>query len=352
MSTGGWAGFHPGQARNRPAAHLPPDKPAPLRYEAPDIAPNSRKSSMTTLVFGHLSPDTDSTGSPIIWAWYLNEIRKEQAEAVLLGEPNTEAAFLLARWDLPKPRIIADVEPGQPVVIVDTNNPAELPKGINGADIRAIIDHHKLVGGLETKGPIEIRMEPLACTATILHKMIGADIAQAPAWIKATILTCILSDTLEFRSPTTTPEDRAVAEALAADLGLSIPDYAAEMFAAKSDVSAFSDAELLRMDSKTYEVGGKTFRVSVLETTSPETVLSRKASLMETMPLVATEDGADQVLLFIVDILNEQSTLLVPNDLVAQVAAKSFGADAGGADTIVLPGVVSRKKQIIPNLAL
>jgi manganese-dependent inorganic pyrophosphatase len=69
---------------------------------------------MTTLVFGHKSPDTDSTGSPILWAWYLNEVKGDAAEAVLLGEPNTEAAFMLERWDLPKPRIIADVEDGQP----------------------------------------------------------------------------------------------------------------------------------------------------------------------------------------------------------------------------------------------
>jgi manganese-dependent inorganic pyrophosphatase len=307
---------------------------------------------MTTLVFGHKSPDTDSTGSPIIWAWYLNEILGETAEAVLLGEPNTEAAFLLQRWELPKPRIIADVAPDQKVVIVDTNNPAELPAGINAADITAIIDHHKLVGGLETKGPIAIRMEPLACTATIMHKMIGTDMDRAPDWIKATILTCILSDTLEFRSPTTTPEDRAVAEALAAELGIDIAGYAAEMFAAKSDVSAFSEAELLRMDSKEYEVGGKQFRVSVLETTSPATVLSRKDALMAAMPGVAAADGADQVLLFVVDILREEATLLVPNALVAQIAAKSFGADTKGQDTVVLPGIMSRKKQIIPNLAL
>jgi hypothetical protein len=129
------------------------------------------------------------------------------------------------------------------------------------------------------------------------------------------MLSCILSDTLEFRSPTTT-DRTGVAEKLAADLGIDIPSYAAEMFAAKSDVSAFSDAELLRMDSKEYEVGGTKFRVSVLETTSPETVLARKDSLMETMPTVAAEDGVDQVLLFVVDILREESTLLIPNDLV------------------------------------
>ncbi len=304
---------------------------------------------MTTLVFGHKSPDTDSTGSPILWSWYLNEIKGEKAEPVLLGEPNTEAAFMLQRWDLPKPRIIADVEADAPVVIVDTNNPAELPASINSADIRTIIDHHKLVGGLETKGPIDITVRPLACTATIMVDMIGDDAAKMPDAVKGAALTCILSDTLEFRSPTTTTHDRAVAEKLAAELGLDVSAYAAEMFAAKSDVSSFSDAELIRMDSKEYEVDGTKFRVSVLETTAPGVVLDRKDSLAASMAAVANEDSVDQVLLFVVDILNEEATLLVPNDLVKSVAEKSFGASVDG-DAVVLPGIMSRKKQIIPNL--
>ncbi|MFC4213690.1 manganese-dependent inorganic pyrophosphatase [Pseudophaeobacter arcticus] len=306
---------------------------------------------MTVQVLGHKSPDTDSTGSPIIWAWYLNEIKGISAEAKLLGEPNTEAAFMLQRWNLDKPEIIADVADDQPVVIVDTNNPAELPANINGADVQAIIDHHKLVGGLETKGPIDITIRPLACTATIMYDLIGDDMAKMPEAIKGAALTCILSDTLEFRSPTTTDHDRAVAEKLAADLGIDIAAYAADMFAAKSDVSSFSDAELLRMDSKEYAVEGTKFRVSVLETTAPAVVLDRQASLMETMTTVATEDGVDQVLLFVVDILNEEATLMVPNDLVKSVAEKSFGVTVEG-DSVVLPGVMSRKKQIIPNLKL
>ncbi|NKX75583.1 manganese-dependent inorganic pyrophosphatase [Rhodobacteraceae bacterium R_SAG3] len=304
---------------------------------------------MTIQVFGHKSPDTDSTGSAIVWAWYLNEVKGEAATPVLLGEPNTEAAFMLKRWGFEKPAIIADVEADAPVVIVDTNNPAELPATINSADIRAIIDHHKLVGGLETKGPIDITVRPLACTATIMHDLMGTDADRMPEDIKGAALTCILSDTLEFRSPTTTPHDRAVAEKLAKDLGLDIADYAAEMFAAKSDVSAFSDAELIRMDSKEYEVDGTKFRVSVLETTAPEIPLGRKDSLMETFKTVQAEDGVDQVLLFVVDILKEEATLLVPNDLVKTVAEKSFGATVEG-DLVVLPGVMSRKKQIIPNL--
>ena len=304
---------------------------------------------MTIQVFGHKSPDTDSTGSPIIWAWYLSEVKGTPAEAKLLGEPNTEAAFMLERWGLDKPAIIDGVKDGDAVVIVDTNNPAELPDGINETDIQAIIDHHKLVGGLETKGPIDITVRPLACTATIMHDLIGDDMGKMPEQVKGAMLTCILSDTLEFRSPTTTDHDKAVAEKLAADLGVGITDLANDMFAAKSDVSSFSEAELLRMDSKEYEVGGKQFRVSVLETTSPKAVLSRKDALMEAMPKVAEEDGADQVLLFVVDILNEEATLLVPNDLVKTVAEKSFDATVD-SDMVVLPGIMSRKKQIIPNL--
>lgn len=306
---------------------------------------------MTTLVFGHKAPDTDSTGSPLIWAWYLNDIKGIPAKAVLLGTPNTEAAFVLKRWGFETPEIITDVEPGQKVVIVDTNNPTELPPSVNKADIQAIIDHHKLAGGLETKGPIDVIIRPLACTATVMHDLMGEDAAKMPDDIKCLMLSCILSDTLEFRSPTTTDHDRAVAEKLALTLGIAIPDYAEEMFAAKSDVSAFSDAELLRMDSKEYTVEGKELRVSVLETTSPKVVLDRKASLMAAMEGVAREDGADQVLLFVIDILREEATLLVPNALVKTIAEKSFGATVTG-DSVVLPGVMSRKKQIIPALTL
>jgi manganese-dependent inorganic pyrophosphatase len=306
---------------------------------------------MVLQVFGHKSPDTDSTGSPIIWAWYLSEIQGIPAQANLLGEPNNEALFMLQHWQLDKPEIISEVAPGAPVVIVDTNNPAELPDVINQADIRAVIDHHKLVGGLETKAPIDITIRPLACTATIMHDLMGADAAKMPRAVKGAMLSCILSDTLAFRSPTTTDHDRALAEALAEELSVNLSEYSAQMFAAKSDVSAFSDVELLRMDSKSFPVGDQTLRVSVLETTAPHVVLARKAALMEAMGPVALEDNVDQVLLFVVDILAEEATLLVPNEAVKSIAEKSFDVCVDG-DSVVLPGVMSRKKQIVPQLTL
>jgi len=306
---------------------------------------------MTTLVFGHKSPDTDSTGSPLIWAWYLNEVKGVDAKPVLLGAPNTEAAFVVEKWGFETPEIISEVAEGQDVVIVDTNNPAELPDAINDANVIAIIDHHKLVGGLETKGPIDITIRPLACTATIMYDLMGDDAAKMPDNIKGAMLSCILSDTLEFRSPTTTDVDKDLAVKLAAELNINLGQYASEMFEAKSDVSAFSDAELLRMDSKEYAVEGTKFRVSVLETTAPKIVLDRKASLLTSMIDVAKEDGVDHVLLFVVDILNEEATMFVQNDVVKTVAEKSFGATVTG-DSVVLPGIMSRKKQIIPNLKL
>ena len=304
---------------------------------------------MTIQVFGHKNPDTDSTGSPLIWAWYLSDIAATPARAVLLGEPSAEAKFVLDHWGVDQPEIISDVAPGAPVVIVDTNNPAELPASVNKAEIRAIIDHHKLTGGLQTLAPIDITMRPLACTATIMHDLMGDDAARMPRAIKGLMLSCILSDTLEFRSPTTTDHDRQLAEALARDLGLDLSAYAAEMFAAKSDVSDLSDADLLRVDAKSFDVDGLTLRVSVLETTAPGPVLARKAGIMDAMAEVAAGDCADEVLMFVVDILNEEATLLLPNDRVRAIAAKSFGAEASG-DTLVLPGVMSRKKQIIPVL--
>lgn len=301
-------------------------------------------------IFGHKSPDTDSTCAPIIWAWYMSEKKNVTTKPYLLGEPNTEAQFVLKHWNVNQPELLGTLTPDDKTYIVDTNNPQELPENINETQIVGIIDHHKLVGGLETSAPIHIVMRPLACTTTIMYEIMDGETKNnLPREIAGLMLSAIISDTLEFRSPTTTETDKEVAKKLADFLDIDIAQYAQKMFEAKSDISRFSDAELLRMDSKKYEVGGKNFRVSVLETTLPQIVLDRKDSLISTMETVATEDDVDQVLLFIVDILNEQSTLIIPNEFTKNVAEKSFGTSVS-ADTVILPGIVSRKKQIIPAL--
>jgi len=303
-------------------------------------------------VFGHLSPDTDATGSAIIWAWYLNEHTTYDATAYVLGELNSETSFVLNRWKVATPALLEELTAGDEVAIVDTNNPQELPRNIKDAKLIQLLDHHKLVGGLETAVPVEITMRPLACTATVLYDQMGEATKTIPDHIAGLMLSCIISDTLEFRSPTTTPHDKDVAEKLATKLEIDITTYATEMFTAKSDVSGFTDAGLVKMDSKKYDVGDKNFRVSVLETTNPETILARKDGIVVAIKnCIAEEEDVDEVLFFIIDILKEEATVLTYNELTKQVIEASFGVTVS-EDTEILPGIVSRKKQILPALKL
>ncbi|PID70553.1 manganese-dependent inorganic pyrophosphatase [bacterium DOLZORAL124_38_8] len=306
---------------------------------------------MTSLkVFGHRSPDTDATAAAILWAWYLSE-QGTPATPYVLGNINTETKFVLDYWKFDVPALLSTVSSEDSVVIVDTNNPKELFENINETQIKQIIDHHKLVGGIETSAPIDITIRPLASTASVIYELLGAEaVSQLPNPMAGLMLSCILSDTLGFRSPTTTDADRHMAQHLAQKLGIDMEDYANQMFAAKSDVSAFSAVELVKMDSKKYEIGGKNYRISVLETTTPKVVLDRKSELVSEMEMIKGEESLDEVLLFVIDIFNQEATLLVPNEGVKTVAETSFGVTVD-SDTVVLPGIVSRKKQIIPALS-
>ncbi len=303
-------------------------------------------------VFGHISPDTDTTGCAILWAWYLNAHTSHKAIPYVLGTLNKETAFVLSRWSVAEPALLESINADDEVVIVDTNNPQELFANINDATILQIIDHHKLTGGLTSKGPLEVTIRPLASTATVIYDLIGSHAETLPNDMAGIMLSCILSDTLEFRSPTTTPHDKDVAERLAAKLGISIAEYAAELFAAKSDVSDFTDLGLIHIDSKKYGVGDKNFRVSVVETTTPAMILSRKDGIVSAIKtLLEEEKDVDDVLFFVIDILKEEATVLTYSDLSKDIVEASFGVTVSG-DTIVLPGVVSRKKQILPVLVL
>jgi len=299
-------------------------------------------------VFGHLSPDTDCTGSAIVWAWYLSNHTGVEATPYVLGGLNKETEFVLSKWGVETPTLLESVSADDSVVIVDTNNPQELFANINDTEILQIIDHHKLVGGLTTQTPIDITVRTLASTASVIYDLIGEE--ELPEHIAGILLSCILSDTLEFRSPTTTPQDKDIAETLAKVLNVDISSYASEMFAAKSDISDFTDSGLIKLDSKKFAVGDTNLRVSVIETTDPSTILARKAGIITAIEeLVAAEADVDEVLFFIVDILKEEATALTYNETTKGIIAKSFSVKVE-SDTEVLPGIVSRKKQILPSL--
>ncbi len=303
-------------------------------------------------VFGHLSPDTDAAGSAILMSWYLNAKTSNSAKPYVLGALNKETTFVLSRWNTPEPELLEGVVTGEDIVIVDTNNPQELFPNINEANILKIVDHHKLFGGLTSNSPMEVVLKPFASTATVVHSFMEEIGENLPENIAGIMLSCILSDTLAFRSPTTTSHDKEVAENLAKKLGLNIEEYANEMFAAKSDISDFTDKGLLHLDSKKFAVGDKNVRISVAETTDPASILSRKEGLVSGIKEIIREDGdIDDVLFFVIDILKEEATVLTYNQFTKDLIGASFGVTAE-EDTKVLPGILSRKKQIVPSLKL
>ncbi len=305
-------------------------------------------------VFGHKSPDTDATVSAIVWVWYLNTFTSNKAEAYVLGAINKETQFVLNKWKFNEPALIESVNENDEIVIVDTNNSQELFENINDANIIQIIDHHTLTGTLKSKKPVDIHIKPLASTATVIYDMLGTHTENIPDSIAGLILSSILSDTLAFRSPTTTNHDKNIAEKLAEKLNINIEEYSMEMFNAKSDISDFTDIGLIHLDSKKNMVGDKNIRVSVVETMNAKAVLDRLDGIVESMKNILSEEkDTDAILFFITDILKEESTVIIYDQFTKDLISTSFEVEVGSNEiTKVLPGIISRKKQIIPMLKL
>lgn len=302
-------------------------------------------------VIGHLNPDTDSTCTPVVYAWYLTEIKGQNAQAILAGEPNREALYLLERFNTAKPEIVSQLNEGEQIVLIDTNNAEELVSGWEKSEIVEIVDHHKLFGNISTEKPVSIVMSPVACVGTIVWEMIVSSGATSKlsADHAGLLLGSILSDTLKFSSPTTTQRDRDAASALAEIAGVNVDELAEKMFAAKSDLTGMSAQDIILMDSKAVEFAGKKVRVSVLETVKPENALAMKDELIAGISKLKSEQGLAHLPLFIVDIMSTASTVIMADEADKELIEKAFAVEVS-VDTVNLPGVVSRKKQMLPNL--
>ena len=300
-------------------------------------------------VFGHRSPDTDATASAMVWSWFLNTHRGQKSTPYVLGNINTEANFVLESWGLTTPAVLDEVHAQDMVAIVDTNNLDELFENINETTIISIIDHHKLSGNLKTNIPLELVIQPYASTMTVMYNVMNIEPKDFPREIAGLMLSGIVSDTLEFRSPTTTNEDKVLAEQLARVLDINISEYAKKMFEAKSDISEFSANELLHMDSKIFDIKGKNIRISVLETTNPSLVLERYNEIVNTIPDIVEKEDIENILLFVIDILKEEAVVFIQNNEVKIILENAFNILITD-NTFILPGIVSRKKQILPAL--
>lgn len=306
-------------------------------------------------VFGHLNPDTDAVASALVYASLLTR-QGLPAQAYRLGDLNFETAFVLRELGLEAPPQLPELAAGTAVALVDHNESAQSAPNITDLTVTRVVDHHKL-GDLVTSQPPFLRFEPVGCTATILlklHREAGLTVAPREATL---MLSAILSDTLHFRSPTTTQDDRDAADFLGPVA--RVPDveaYALAMFAAKSDLGDTPAAQIFRMDYKEFPFGDpghpgglQRWGLGVVETTNPGYVFRRQAELMAAMDEARAEGALNGVLLSVVDILNGTNRTFVLSATEEKVLREAFGAETvdGVAD---LGERISRKKQIVPTL--
>ena len=303
---------------------------------------------MAISVVGHSNPDTDSVTSAIALAALLNA-QGQEAVACMQSTAdalNPESATVLARFGLAAPQELMDVA-GKDVALVDFSDIGQGPAGLADANVVAVVDHHK-VGDLTTNGPILFRAEPVGCTGTVLNKMYkeaGVTIAKDVA---GGMLSAILSDTVNFKSPTCTDEDKAAVAELKVIAGVEdTEELFMEMLSAKSAVAGVPAKDLLFRDYKDFDMKGNKVGVGQLELASLDQVADVREALMGAMEEVKA-DGRHTVLLMLTDVVKEGTDFVVLSDDTALVE-KAFGGTLE-SKSMWIDGMMSRKKQTVPNL--
>ena len=231
------------------------------------------------------------------------------------------------------------------VILVDHNEKGQAVDGIRSAEVTEIIDHHR-IDSVETMNPIYFRNQPVGCTATIVTQMYREEGVDIPPQIAGLLCSAILSDTLMFRSPTCTKVDELTARELAKISGIDIEKHATEMFNAGSCLSQKTPDEIFHTDCKPFNAGNFTFKVSQVTSVSNDE-LKRLAEIMP--PYLRghlREENADMLLMMLTNIIDETTELLFAGKDAREIISRAFSKECGES-SVVLKGVVSRKKQII-----
>lgn len=245
------------------------------------------------------------------------------------------------------PELIKKVDEGQKVIMVDHNEFNQSVEGIEKAKIIGVIDHHR-ISNFETAEPLYYTARPYGCTATILYKDFkqkGLEIDKDEAILMA---SAIISDTLLLKSPTTTKHDEEALRELGEIAGIDINEYGLEMLKAGTDLGDLSSEELINLDAKSLEKNGTKFVIAQVNTVSIEDVLKREEELKAAINKEIENKGLKLFVFAITDILNSNSEIITLGEN-ASVVEKAFGKELVD-DKAFLEGVVSRKKQIIPNI--
>lgn len=298
------------------------------------------------LIFGHKNPDTDSITSSLVLANLEKKLGKD-AEAVRIGKINKETQYVLDYLGIEGPRFVEEIEDGTNVMLVDHTSHKETIENIDSLNILRVVDHHKLCD-LETSYPLYYRAEPVGCTETIIYKLYKENDVEIDKTIATLMLSAIISDTLLFKSPTCTEDDKKVATELSEIAGVDVDTYGLDMLKAGTDLSDFSIPEILSLDAKDFDFKEVKSTVNQVNTASIEEVMKMKNDLEAEMNKIISEKNLDLFMLLITDIVNSDSQVIALGKR-ADLIEKAFNVKLEN-NTALLKGVVSRKKQVVPAL--
>ncbi|KKB38266.1 manganese-dependent inorganic pyrophosphatase [Bacillus thermotolerans] len=299
-------------------------------------------------ILGHKNPDTDSICSAIAYAALKKELGVD-VEPVRLGSVNAETEYALKQFNAEAPRLIEKAAPEvEKVILVDHNERQQSVDDIDEVSVIEVIDHHR-IANFETSDPLYYRAEPVGCTATILNKMYKENGVKVQKDVAGLMLSAIISDSLLFKSPTCTEEDVQAAKELAEIAGVNAEEYGLAMLKAGADLSQTSAAELVSLDSKVFSMGDYQVEVAQVNAVDVNDVLSRKEEVENELNRTVADKKLDLFLFVVTDILNSDSVGIVAGSELESVE-KAFNTPLAEDRTIVLKGVVSRKKQIVPVL--
>ncbi len=291
------------------------------------------------LVFGHQNPDSDAIGSSVAFAYLAKEAYGLDTEAVALGTPNEETAFVLNYFGVEAPRVItsAKAEGAEQVILTDHNEFQQSVSDIAEVEVYGVVDHHR-VANFETASPLYMRLEPVGSASSIVYRMFKEHGVAVPKEIAGLMLSGLISDTLLLKSPTTHPSDKVIAPELAELAGVNLEEYGLAMLKAGTNLASKSADEL----------NGNKVRVAQVNTVDIAEVLERQAEIEAAMQAANAANGYSDFVLMITDIVNSNSEILALGSNMDKVeAAFNFKLENNHA---FLPGAVSRKKQVVPQL--
>ncbi|RJX16301.1 manganese-dependent inorganic pyrophosphatase [Candidatus Bathyarchaeota archaeon] len=300
-------------------------------------------------VVGHKSPDTDSICSAIAYAYLKQKKFGVNAKPARQGEINPETKFVLEKFGFEVPELLTDGT-GKKVILVDHNEKAQSLDNLDKAEILEIIDHHK-IGDVTTPNPIFFLAMPVGCSATIITKLYEEYGVEIPKNIAGIMLSSILSDTVVFKSPTTTDLDKETCKKLAKIAGIEdFEKFGVELktIKAKGDLEQKTPKELLMSDFKDYVMAGKKVGVGQIELIELSVIETIKPKLLEEMTKLKKEEGYHSIFLMLTDIMKEGTELLTLTD-DPSIVKKAFGKELK-ENSVWLEGVMSRKKQVVPPL--